>query len=252
VVLSYALAARGGPLWDDRLAATDHALGFDWPTVFHAADRSAAVLWIGGIAYHSLTAQMIVAIVVLSATCQGERLRVAVLAAILSGFVTILISGMMPAMGNVFDPAGYRRLWPSVAWLEQDMLRGLRAGTWRTLDLTRLMGIVTFPSYHATLPVILTWAQRHVRGWRLVAPVWAGLTIIATPLFGGHYGVDVLAGIVLAIVGLTIAPMLLRWTIVSGPAARSRQASAASIAAAATDAPSVTLIPAASRDAACR
>jgi hypothetical protein len=210
VVLSYALAARGGVLWDDRLAVADRMLGFDWPALFAAADRSGAALWIGGLAYHSLTVQMIVAIVVLSAAGQARRLSLAVTAAILSGFVTILLSGVTPAMGNVFDPAGYRHLWPSVAWMEQDMLRGLRSGTWRTLDLTRLMGIVTFPSYHATLPVILAWAQRDRPGWRVVAPVWAGLTIVATPLFGGHYAVDVLAGIGLAVVALWVAPALVR------------------------------------------
>jgi hypothetical protein len=240
VILSYALAARGGALWDDRLAAADRALGFDWPAVFAAADRSVAMLWMGGLAYHSLTLQMIVAIVVLSANAQATRLRVAVAAAILGGFATILISGVTPAMGNVFDPADYDHLWRSVAWMEQDMLRGLRAGTWRTLDLTQLMGIVSFPSYHATLPVILAWAQRDVRGWRLVAPVWAGLTIIATPLFGGHYGVDVLAGILIAVIALTIAPVFVS----------RRQPSAASIAAAADPAPSTSPMSAASRDAA--
>jgi hypothetical protein len=251
VVLSYALAARAGALWDHRFAAADHALGFDWPAVFATADRSAAALWVGGIAYHSLTVQMIVAIVVLSATGREARLRTAVVAAILAGFVTILISGVTPAMGNVVDPAGYLRLWPSIAWLEQDMLRGLRDGTWRVLDLTQLMGIVSFPSYHATLPMILVWAQRDVRGWRLVAPIWAGLTIVATPLFGGHYGVDVLAGMILAVAALRIAPRLLRMAAI--PAARDPvQASAASIAAAAADAPSPAFMPAASRDAACR
>ena len=39
VVLAYALAARGGALWDARLAAVDRALGFDWPAVFALADR---------------------------------------------------------------------------------------------------------------------------------------------------------------------------------------------------------------------
>jgi hypothetical protein len=198
VVLAYALAARGGPLWDDNLAAADRALGFDWPAVFAALDESRPALWIGGIAYHSLTVQMIVAIVVLSGTSRFATLRTAVMAAILGGFVTILISGPTPAMGNVFDPAGYRQLWPSVAWMERAMIAGLRDGSFRTLDLTQLMGIVTFPSYHATLPIILAWAQRDVRGWQIVAPVWAGVTIVATPVFGGHYGVDVLAGIALA------------------------------------------------------
>lgn len=198
VVLAYALAARAGPLWDGAFAAADRRLGLDWPALFAAADKAPPALWIGGFAYHSLTLQMIVCIVVLSAAGQAGRLTVAVTAAILGGFVTILISAAMPAMGNVFDPAAYRHMWPSIAWMERAMITGLRDGSYRTLDLTQLMGIVSFPSYHATLPVILAWAQRDARGWRIVAPLWAGVTIVATPVFGGHYGVDVLGGLAMA------------------------------------------------------
>ena len=198
VVLSYALAARAGSLWDDRLAAADRALGFDWPAVFHAADGSAAALWIGGIAYHSLTVQMIVAIVALSGMGKFDTLRTMVCAAILSGFVTILISGLTPAMGNLFDPARYVHLWPSIAWLEQGLISGLRDGSLRVLDLTMLMGIVSFPSFHATLAAIFIWAFGAMP--RLAGPgrAWAILTIVATPVFGGHYGVDVLMGLLLA------------------------------------------------------
>lgn len=244
VLLSYALAARAGPLWDGRFAAVDRAMGFDWPAIVRAADGSPRLLWVGGLAYHSLTLQMIVCIVVLSAAGCAERLRRTVVAAILSGFVTILISGVTPAMGNVFDPAGYRHLWPSVAWTEQAMLAGLRDGSWRTIDLTRLMGIVTFPSYHATLPIILAWALRDRRWWRAIAPAWAAVTIVATPLFGGHYAIDVLAGAVLAVLGLAITPWLV--------APRRDQAKAAWIDAAAAGAPPAVAISAASRDAASR
>ncbi len=211
VVLAYALAARAGPLWDEAFAAADHRLGLDWPTVFAAADKAPAALWLGGFAYHSLTLQMIVCIVVLSAAGQAHRLTVAVTAAILGGFATILISGVMPAMGNLFDPAAYHRLWPSIAWMERDMIAGLRDGSYRTLDLTQLMGIVSFPSYHATLPVILAWAQRDARGWRrVVAPLWAGVTIVATPVFGGHYGVDVLGGLAMAPPAIAAATLMVR------------------------------------------
>jgi len=198
VVLSYALAARAGGLWDSRLAAADRLLGADWPAFFHAADQYPIMLWIGAIAYHSLPLQMVICIVALSATRAFDALRSAVIAAVMSGSITILTSGLFPAMGNVFDPKAYSILWPSVAWLEQDLLSGLRSGTYRALDLTHLWGIVTFPSFHATLPIILAWASRDTPWLRSTAPIWAGLTILATPLFGGHYAVDVLAGVALA------------------------------------------------------
>lgn len=208
VVLAYALAARGGPLWDARLAAADARLGLDWPAILHAADAAPLALWVGAVAYHSLVLQMIVCIVALSATGRLDRLRTAVAAAIASGAATIAISGAMPAMGNLFDPADYRHLWPSVAWGERGLIEGLRDGSGRALDLSHLMGIVSFPSYHAALPVILAWALRDLRIARVAAPVWAGLTILATPLFGGHYGVDVLAGLGLAVAAIAVAPAL--------------------------------------------
>ena len=208
VVLAYALAARAGPLWDARLAAADRWLGFDWPAIYRAADTAPAAVWIGALAYHSLVLQMIVCIVALSGTGRADALRIAVAGAILSGALTIAISGAIPAMGNVFDPARYTNLWPSIAWLERNLIAGLRDGRERTLDLSYLMGIVSFPSYHATLPVILAWAQRDVPVLRILAPAWALVTIIATPLFGGHYAVDVLAGLALGMFGIALAPYL--------------------------------------------
>lgn len=209
VVFTYLLAARAGPLWDAELAAADARLGLVWPTIFAAADHlPASILLIGGIAYHSLVLQMVACIVLLASADRLDRLRTMVAAAILSGTVTVIVSGIVPAVGNLFDPHHYRTLWPSVAWLDRDLVLRLRGGTMRQVDLSHMTGIVSFPSYHATLPVILLWGLRPFPRLRLAAMVWAGLTIAATPLFGGHYGVDVLAGLLLAVGGVAVAKRL--------------------------------------------
>ena len=198
VVLAYALAANAGPLWDARLAAADRAIGFNWPVVLALLDKSPPLIWLLGLAYHSLTLQMIVVIVALSGMGKFDTLRTMVCAAILSGFVTTLISGLTPAMGNLFDPSRYVHLWPSIAWLEQGLISGLRDGSLRVLDLTMLMGIVSFPSFHATLAAIFIWAFGAMPRVALAGRTWAILTIVATPVFGGHYGVDVIMGLILA------------------------------------------------------
>ena len=198
VVLAYALAATSGQLWDARLAAADRAVGFNWPVVLALLDKCPAAIWLLGLAYHSLTVQMIVVIIALSGMAKFDRLRIMVCAAILSGFVTILISGFTPAMGNLFDPSHYVHLWPSIAWLEQGLISGLRDGSLRVLDLTMLMGIVSFPSFHATLAAIFIWAFGAMPRLALAGRAWAILTIVATPVFGGHYGVDVIMGLILA------------------------------------------------------
>ncbi len=210
VVLAYALAARSGVLWDDRLAAADRAIGFDWPVVLHLLDKMPVAIWVLGLAYHSLTVQMIVVIVALSGLSRFDTLRTTVCAAILSGFVTILISGLTPAMGNLFDPDRYHNLWPSVAWLERGLITGLRDGSHHVLDLTMLMGIVSFPSFHATLAAIFIWAFRAIPRLAVPGGAWAILTIIATPVFGGHYGADVLMGLILAPPAIVVAGHLTR------------------------------------------
>ena len=198
VVLAYDLAANAGQLWDARLAAADRAIGFNWPVVLALLDKSPPLIWLLGLAYHSLTLQMIVVIVALSGMGKFDTLRTMVCAAILSGFVTTLISGLTPAMGNLFDPSRYVHLWPSIAWLEQGLISGLRDGSLRVLDLTMLMGIVSFPSFHATLAAIFIWAFGAMPRLAVPGRVWAVLTIVATPVFGGHYGVDVIMGLFLA------------------------------------------------------
>lgn len=217
VVLAYALAANSGALWDARLAAADRAMGFDWLAVLGRLDTFPVAIWLLGLAYHSLTLQMIVVIVALSGRAEFDTLRTAVCAAILSGFVTILISGFTPAMGNLFDPSHYHHLWPSVAWLERGLISGLRDGSRRVLDLTMLMGIVSFPSFHATLAAIFIWAFRAIPRLAWPGRAWAILTIVATPVFGGHYGVDVVMGLILAPPGILAAAYLTRRRQPSSP-----------------------------------
>jgi hypothetical protein len=205
ILLSHAIAARGGALWDARLARADTLLGLDWPALRALLDESEAIVWLLAIAYHSLIAQMIAVILVLAAVGKHAELRLLILAAILAGFGTILVSALVPALGNLFDAGSYRHLLPSVASIHADIVTGLRDGSLRVIDLRRVMGIVTFPSYHAALAILFIWALRQVPRTRRAGTALATLTILATPINGGHYGVDVLAGLLLGVLALGCA-----------------------------------------------
>jgi len=70
----------------------------------------------------------------------------------------------------------------------------------RDIPLHRMQGLISIPSLHAAMAVLLVHAMR---GTRLL-PVFAVLNVamlVSTPLDGGHYLVDVLAGVAL-VVGL--------------------------------------------------
>ena len=116
--------------------------------------------------------------------------------------ITIL-SALIPAIGVYqqigLDPATLKNIDPR-AYLDQ--LRDLpltRGGVLRHLELLELGGIVTFPSFHAASAVLYVWALWPAKLFRpLILPA-NGFMLAATPINGGHYFVDLIAGIVIAV-----------------------------------------------------
>jgi membrane-associated phospholipid phosphatase len=61
------------------------------------------------------------------------------------------------------------------------------------------VGLISFPSFHSATAAIYAWAT-----WRTPVVRWIGLALnllmlIATPIHGSHYLVDVLAGLAVAV-----------------------------------------------------
>jgi hypothetical protein len=213
-LLSYAVAATGGPLWDGTFRAVDQSLGLDWLAYLNGFNDHP---WIGfalSLAYQSLMTQLIVVVIVLGL---GGHLRAVpefVLAFMLAGLTTVLISAFMPA-AEVFvhlqlRPEDFPGANGSAAYLHFSHLTGLRDGTLRSISLDQLEGIITFPSFHAALGVLFArylWICRVTR--------WPGLAlnamlVAATPIDGGHYFIDVGAGALIAVGAIAIAHRLVR------------------------------------------
>jgi membrane-associated phospholipid phosphatase len=207
--LSYMVGAHGGAYWDKEFRAWDAALGFDWLEYIQWVNTYPALGKLYHIAYISLIPQMVLLIIALGFSGRIHTLRIAVFAAIMTGFVTVLLSGIMPGMSNFIalglSQTDYPNLNPAAAVVHFADLEALRSGALRHIALNRLEGIITFPSYHAGLATVFAWAY-------LKAPIvrWPGfflsvLTILATPIDGAHYLVDVLGGMTLAGLSITIA-----------------------------------------------
>lgn len=177
--LSYIAAMADLPLIDDTLARADHALGFDWQA-WHDFIGDPLVL---RIAYASFMPQC--ALVVLLVRHPGAYVR----AVCLASLIAIAVSAILPAAGA------------STATEWYPVFAGLRDGSVRTLTGLGAQGIISFPSLHAALAVIVAIAL-----WPTVArwPALAlnALLLIATPTCGAHYLVDVLAGVVLGVLSV--------------------------------------------------
>lgn len=80
-------------------------------------------------------------------------------------------------------------------WSEwRGQFHAVRSGEPMVFGTFPLMGLVTFPSYHTCMGLIIIWCSRG-HPLTLAAGGVAGLGVIAvTPVFGGHYFVDLLGG----------------------------------------------------------
>lgn len=88
-------------------------------------------------------------------------------------------------------------------------LTALRGNGPVQIDLRTMEGLSTFPSYHTCLGLILIWCSRG--SWVSALAGWgSGLAVIAaTPVFGGHYAADLIAG---ALVMAGVVPL---WQLVA-------------------------------------
>jgi hypothetical protein len=209
--LSYVAASAALPLRDAAFDGMDRALGVDWRALAAALQRWPALHHGLRIIYLSLSVQMTAVVLLLGFTGRLSWLRVYMLAFLFAAFTTIAMSALLPAQGAWLHHgimAANPEMLPvsSPSWPVFD---GLRDGSIRTLMAVGAQGIITFPSLHAALAVILIAAF-----WPIPKVRWCGFTInalmlMATPVDGSHYIVDILAGIAIAVVCLMAA----RWLV---------------------------------------
>jgi len=108
------------------------------------------------------------------------------------------------------SPQHFPSVNPAVYTGQLRDILALRDGSLRELELFKLAGIVSFPSFHAASAVFYTWALWPVRGARTVAIAVNGLMLAATPVIGAHYMIDVIGGVALAAASVFAAKHLFR------------------------------------------
>ena len=237
IVLSYLAVRTNAPLWDETFVRWDRALGFDWMATMRLVDTSPAASMVLFIAYGSLIPQIVLLVCALGFLSKLADLRTVMLAAMLCGGVCILISAFMPAVAYPIHfgitKTTFNHAVPWAGFIKLGDFMSLRDGTIARLDFANMQGLITFPSYHAGLSAVTFWGFLRVpHNWlRVPGMTLAFLTIVSTPIFGGHYLVDVIAGVALSAVCLPAARRMIRWDpsvgrLRASPFRRSRAASA--------------------------
>src|SRR5450830_1443204 len=114
---------------------------------------------------------------------------------IVATVLTILVSALFPAAGawkhhalvGPFDMSSLSHFEP------------LRDGRMRDIPLRDMQGLISIPSLHTVMAVLLVYAMR---GTGILLPVFIVVNVamlVSTPIDGGHYLVDVIVGAALAL-----------------------------------------------------
>lgn len=208
LTLTYLTTSVSLPLLDTRLLAWDRALGFDFLSLLDFVNRHPELIPLIARAYGSINFQMILMVLALPLAGCYLRGAEAVCAYVLALLATTTIAILVPAIGVYqvlgLQPSDYPYFEPQGYY---DTLRDaplLRAGLLHKLHLTQLVGVVTFPSFHAGAAILYMWAFWPLRWLRPVVIPWNIVMIVATPLGGGHYLSDILAGIAVSVAAIMV------------------------------------------------
>jgi hypothetical protein len=182
------------PSWDEALATADRALGLNWLDMYQWVTRYPAIEVSAQTLYMSLGPEMLILFFALELLGHHNQAREFLLWFMVSAIATAGIGILMPAAGAfvyyhlpVAYTTGYVAQWAD-----------LRNGTLRTINPLDNQGLVVFPSFHATLAVLCACAARPLRMLRYPLLALNLLIILSSPAMGGHYFIDIFAGVILA------------------------------------------------------
>jgi membrane-associated phospholipid phosphatase len=201
--ISYVAASAALPLWDETFVSWDRRLGLDWMAWLASMNNHPMLHEVFAQAYSSFLPQAAVVILALALSGHLLHLRLYILSFIFTALITIAISAVLPAQGIwgyfQLSPSNYPNITPVTQELHLNIFHGLRDGSFRELVAQGAEGIITFPSLHTAGGWLFIFAMWPVRYLRWVFLLLNLTMIVATPVDGGHYFSDVIAGTATAV-----------------------------------------------------
>lgn len=193
LVMCFAAAMHGAPLIDETLARADHTLGFDWVTSNGWVEAHPTLVAVLRLSYISMTPQMVVVCGILAWLKKNTQMWELFWLALIILTLCLIASINIPAAG----PFAYYNIHSDRHYVT--VFRAFHDGTAHVLTGKMVAGIISFPSFHAAMGVLYIYAAR---GIKLFFPTMLVLNLImiaSTLYIGGHYLVDTLAGVILAL-----------------------------------------------------
>ena len=187
------------PMSDALLMSWDLALGFKW-LAYAMAVTSHPYLILTLETSYSLLMPVIFwasAIMILF----GKRKRASEFCALimLTAALCIMLASMFPAFEVPYvlsNSAPPTKLPSNFGTHHVEQLLAMRSSSAIFLDPKNFKGLSSLPSYHTIAGLLIVYACRGYVIPFVLAATYTSLMLISTPVYGGHYLVDIIAGIV--------------------------------------------------------
>jgi PAP2 superfamily len=207
-VLSHLIMSTNLPMADDMLMFWDRSLGFDWLAYSKFSTSNATVTSLLFFAYNQLTfsglAFVAASLVVLNLR---QRSIEAIYLVVVTALICITSAAFFPAkatMALLGDAELLSRLQIGTGVLHVEQLMALRGNGPIFMTPDNMQGLVSFPSFHTCMALIIAWCSRGRWYTHFIGLAVGAAIIIGTPIFGGHYLVDVLGGAFIFALALAI------------------------------------------------
>lgn len=205
-MMSYLAATLDRPFAEPWLARADAALGFHWLAWFHIVRGNHLLHGLLATAYAAMIPQVLICLFAFPLSGMISRNHELLALFAVSMVPTLILFALFPAV----CPWVYFDAEPGLVAAHMVALQALRSGSFPVLDLQRIHGLVTFPSYHTVVAVLLVYVARGTRFLFLSAVVNA-LMLLSVLSEGGHYLVDLLAGVTIALGTILVVRRATAW-----------------------------------------
>ena len=212
-VASYVAAAETHGYSDAILDRADQVLGFNWLWLYGVVTAHPWLQRLGQVFYDSIYVSPLVVLGYLAWHGHRGHARRFVLVAWIAITLTLLLFPLFPAKGalDYLWQGGAVPYLPREGFGQDIIIEALRDRTLTTIDLAALRGVVCAPSFHtvcAVVFIVTAWPLKALR-W-VIVPVNLAM-LAATPVEGAHYLVDMLVGVLVALIAVAIARQVSAW-----------------------------------------
>lgn len=196
-VLNHLSASMGFPFIDHFLSKLDNSLGLDWfdyAKYINNHEMLRIMLWFG-YNIHEILFTVVIAFLIVKG--DFKRIHEFLVIFVITVLVTLVFGALFPALGTYayYNPGSeiIGNFPPDAGRYFVKHLYTLNTGALKTIDFTYMPGLVSMPSYHTIMALMIIYATRGtVMQPILLIP--ALLMLAGTPVYGGHYFVDMLGG----------------------------------------------------------